>query len=294
MTTHTIKKRRVWIAALLCLCGGPLGQLYAGAGKRYLALTILTLTLYLLCNILVVFWPFGKLAFGMFMLVVLCYPVFIVVDACVTARKHNGTPLKWFQRWWFYPLVWLLYIGAYEGVAWINHSFIAESFFMLSGSMAPTIVPGDRFFVDKLTAHVDEIDYDAVVVFHSDGPNSPIYIMRVVGLGGDTIEIVDEKVIVNGEHREDQYADFSGPPPTYPGVANMQHVEIPTDSFFVLGDNRRHSKDSRFLGPIPNADYVGNPTRIFWSTPRIINSSGSQPTFETGPIAWERIGMAIR
>ncbi|WP_146394905.1 signal peptidase I [Planctomycetes bacterium CA13] len=294
MSEQQSTPRRPWVAALLSLLGGPLGQLYCGRGVRFFVLAFITLLLFPLLSALAVSPSDGRVAFVVLMIAAVCYPILLIVDAVRIARSTVTTQLKWFQRWWIYPLVFVVYLTAIEGVSRFTRTYVAESFVVPSRPMSPTIMAGDRIFVTKMAGGSDAIDYGDVVVFHSRGPGSPLYVMRVIALGGDTIEIVDEKVILNGVAISDPNANFEGELPEFEDLANMATTSVPRDCFFVLGDSRRRSMDSRFLGPISKTDYRGTAVRVFWSRPRTIKDPRNLDDVNVGPVAWERIGMMIR
>lgn len=286
--------RRPLIAAFLSLCCGPLGQLYAGRGKRFVTLAVVTLVLMIVAAPIALWIPGGHVSFKLLMFAFACWPVFLIVDAFQCSRKARQQRLHWYQRWWLYPLVFLAYLGPVSLISELRTAFIAEAFLIPAGSMHPTITPGDRILVNKLGSRDDAIDYGNVVAYYSKGPGSPMYVTRVVAIEGNTIEIRNESVFVNGKQISEPYAAFDGDLPTYPNMVNMQPVVVPPRHFFALSDSRRRSMDSRMLGPVPIDYFQGVASRIFWSRPRQIDFSVSPENSQIGAIAWERIGMPIR
>lgn len=176
----------------------------------------------------------------------------------------------------------------------VIRSFVFEPFRIPSGSMMPTLLQGDYIFVKKYayglrlpvveTKVVDtgEPARGDVVVFRLPEDPSINYIKRVVGLPGDTIEYVEHQLTVNGKSvplaREDGIAD-PGKIPRYletlddreheiliadPGNSMRDGVyQVPEGHYFMMGDNRDNSRDSRFLGPIPESHLVGEAVRIW-------------------------------
>src|SRR5207253_3035686 len=132
-----------------------------------------------------------------------------------------------------------------------------------------------------------------VVVFRSNGPNSPLHIMRVAALPGDQIEIKDERVFVSSQEWKAKSAIFNGPLPSGVEISNLEPQKIPSEHFFVLGDNRRRSYDRRLTGPIPFTDFYGKARVIYWSQQRDFPDPDDTTHYVRGPIRWNRIGTRL-
>ena len=268
METSIIKPRRPWLAALLSLMGGPLGQIYAGHFCRSMILwAVGALLLPIVCFVALRF-PLGQLSLAILSIVAIAFPIFLVVDAFRLARRERYTPLKRYQRWWVYIFAYVALFAASDALANLVRTYLVEAFVIPSRGMSPTILAGERILVDKNWTHRHPLQRNDLVVYRSEGPNSPLFVMRVVGLPGDEIAIKNEQVIVNGTEWDDRHAVFQGRLPLIPEIANYGPVKIPQDSFFVLGDNRRISNDSRLRGPIPLADLYGKARMIYWPRER--------------------------
>ena len=159
--------------------------------------------------------------------------------------------------------------------------------------MSPTIQPGDRILADKRWYIRNRIQRNDVVAFRSEGPDSPLYFRRVAGLPGDEIEIKNERVFINGSEWDDPHAVFNAPLPPFREMVNYGPVKIPLDRCFLLGDNRRMSKDSRMLGPIPLSDVYGVARFIFWSRERTFPNPNDTEHYVLGRIQWERLGLRL-
>ena len=187
-------------------------------------------------------------------------------------------------------------------------TFITQPFLIPSGSMERTLLTGDFLLFNKqVYAPSDrmgrwlmpyrQVERGAIIVFHH--PRPPLLVKRVIGIPGDHLRIVNGRVIVNGAVLKQPYAIFEPapgdsfqnnfPPSVYmdPQVdpswwREMQsftsHGEllVPKDEYFVLGDNRNHSDDSRFWGFVPRQAIVAKPLFVYFSLRRPSGDTASQ------------------
>ena len=107
--------------------------------------------------------------------------------------------------------------------------------------MAPTLNDGDRIFTSR---SVDELQRGDIVLFHYPEYPAKSYIKRIIGLPGDEIEISEGKVLLNGKGLEESYVD----PANNLSPRSFRKIKLPNDNFFVMGDNRDNSSDSRSWG----------------------------------------------
>lgn len=117
-------------------------------------------------------------------------------------------------------------------------------------SMDPSLEPGDRLVVDKLCHYWREIKRFDIVVFGCRDTPGVDYVKRVVGLPGEVLELRGAELFVNGQRVEQSF-------PFEPDETWLGPIQIPEGSFFVLGDNRPRSRDSRAFGPIRKEDIKG-------------------------------------
>ncbi|MDX8365044.1 signal peptidase I [Cytobacillus sp. IB215665] len=130
-------------------------------------------------------------------------------------------------------------------------------------SMMPTLNNTDRMIVNKISYTIGEPHRFDIVVFHANAEKD--YIKRVIGLPGDHVEYKDDTLYINGEKFEEPYLDekkkelIAGTPLTDPF-----EVTVPDGELFVLGDNRRASRDSRHIGTIPIDEVLGKTSVVYW------------------------------
>jgi signal peptidase I len=137
------------------------------------------------------------------------------------------------------------------------------SFFIPSGSMEDTLRRGDLLIADKLSyklLHDDPQRGDVMIFRYPDNPKLD-YIKRVIGIPGDIIEVHDSKVYVNGAELNESY--IKEPPYSVWGPK-----QVPKDMYFVMGDNRNHSSDSRVWGFVPRKNFEGRALFVFWPPTR--------------------------
>ena len=172
------------------------------------------------------------------------------------------------------------------GLALVLKTFVVQAFYIPSGSMEPTLMPGDRVLVNKVLYHPHRGD---IIVFEDPHPGpqpdrgiiegffhwlsqglgfarppNEDFIKRVIGLPGETVELRNGELYVNGTKISQPY--LHGPPDT----RDYGPIEVPPNSLFVLGDNRLYSNDSRFqLGFIPMDKVIGKAFVIIWPPSRM-------------------------
>ena len=142
---------------------------------------------------------------------------------------------------------------------------IAAPFYVGSGSMVPTLMVWDRILINKLAYDFAGPQRGDIVLFESpEGTEDPL-IKRVVGLPGDTIEVRAGALYVNGRRQREPYVNDH--------LRNMQSpygpTEVPEGHYFMMGDNRGNSADSRVFGPVPEENLIGEALFRFWPPGRV-------------------------
>lgn len=185
-------------------------------------------------------------------------------------------------------------------VALAVRSSVVEAFWVPSGSMLPTIQIGDHLFVNKLSYgfHIDvplmnrafvlthwrPLHRGDIVVFVSPNDRNTDLIKRVIAVAGDKVEVRSKRLYINDEAVADPNANFKRPEERNAVPRdNFGPVTVPPGKFFVMGDNRDESYDSRYWGFADESDVKGQATFIYWSW----NS-------QTHWVRWDRFGHFIR
>ncbi len=146
--------------------------------------------------------------------------------------------------------------------------FVAEARYIPSESMLPTLEVNDRLVIEKVSYRFNEpVRGDVVVFWPPDelfpvGARKEAFIKRVIGLPGETVEITDGTVLVEGEALEE---DYILAPPDY----QWGPEEVPLESYLVLGDNRPNSVDSHVWGFVPEDQIIGRAVVRFWPPNRL-------------------------
>ena len=158
-------------------------------------------------------------------------------------------------------LEWAVIIGGALLVAFVVKTFLIQAFYIPSASMLPTLQEQDRVLVNKLSYDLHDVNRGDIVVFESpsgaEGETKDL-IKRVVGLPGETVEARDGQVLINGNPLEERYLG--------PGIitAPMEPKVIPADHYWVMGDNRGNSRDSRSFGAIDEGLIIGRAFVRVW------------------------------
>jgi signal peptidase I len=189
---------------------------------------------------------------------------------------------------------WLDLIGVVIGallLALVVQWILVKPYKIPSPSMMPTLVEGQRVFVDRLSDHFSNPQRGQIVVFHppagatrpagqelcgvprredqicprpTPGKADVTYIKRVMGVPGDRIEVRGGHVIRNGRAVAEPYARMCDAP-----ICNLPEYMVPKGSYFMMGDNRGDSSDSRFWGAVPRSYVIGRAFATYWPPKRI-------------------------
>jgi signal peptidase I len=155
-------------------------------------------------------------------------------------------------------------------VAVLLRTFVIQTFYVPSGSMEPTIQIGDRILVDKLSYHFHSVHRGDIIVFKTPpaencgGPAVPDLVKRVIGLPGNRISSRGNTVYINGKPLAEPWL-----PANEPLGKPITPMTVPKNEYYVMGDNRPNSCDSRYWGPVARSLIVGKVVAIFWPPSRL-------------------------
>jgi signal peptidase I len=313
-TIPPVRRRKPWASVVLSLITPGLGHLYAGAPRA-------ALLVFLLCSVVfaastaagaLLPWP----PFNILLMVV--GSVAAIVGAASSAygfarRAPEDYRLRRSNRWYIYvALVLVAAYGIRPVYTAVQRRYLAQAYRMPSSSMEPTICVGDFFFARRFRGAPELLRRQELVVYESMTNPGVSVIKRIVGLPGDTLQMVRHTLLVNGRPQLEPFTQHidpltdpsdssmlwqrrfllgSGDSALYdPSRDNWGPIEVPPDAFFVLGDNRDNSYDSRYWGFVSRQHMIGSPARVYFSYDP--DSSRLLPFFTA--IRWSRIGQPLR
>jgi signal peptidase I len=293
------KRRRWWLAGLLSFLVPGLGQVYNGqATKGLLFYFILSVSGgFLISLIHFLLKPpsspfFLWVIFLAVIFISLVLYLFIIFEAIYSAKKISGDySLKKYNRWYIYLLIILVIrlAGFSVNTTVIEHN-IFKAYEVPAGSMMPTLLIGDHFLCDPSYYNNHNPERGDLIIFKTPAVENKTLIKRIIGIQGDTIQIVDGTVYVNQkkldleflkkvtleqggeayEYREtlgnSSYQILNLMNSNYIWAnRNYGPVTVPDGEYFVLGDNRDNSYDSRHWGMVRRDQIYGRPVFIYFS-----------------------------
>jgi signal peptidase I len=159
-------------------------------------------------------------------------------------------------------------------------TFVAEARYIPSGSMLPTLQINDRLIVDKLSYHFHNLERGDIVVFSptqtlKDQGFKDAFIKRVIGLPGEKVEVKGGRVYINDQPLREDYIEEK---PSY----QWGPMQVASDSYLVLGDNRNNSYDSHYWGFVPRDRIIGRAVVRFWP-PNRVGELSQEPAYQLQP-----------
>jgi signal peptidase I len=187
-------------------------------------------------------------------------------EAAEAGKRQSST--RWIREALIVVVVAIL-------VAVLLRAFVVQTFYIPSGSMEPTLQIGDRILVNKLSYDFHAVHQGDIVVFarppaeNCGGPEVNDLVKRVIGLPGQTISLAKGYVYINGKRLDESWLPAEEQGITVPGPSGTPYslvrpYHIPANDYFVMGDNRQDSCDSRYWGPISKSLIVGKVELRVW------------------------------
>jgi signal peptidase I len=155
--------------------------------------------------------------------------------------------------------IWLRDLIVSVVVSFLIITFLYQPVKVEGTSMAPMLHDQDRLFINKFAYEFEKIERDDVVVFYYPRDTQKSYIKRIIGLPGDRVRIENGEVFVNGSALVEPYV-----PERYRDVRSMDEFRVPAGEYFVMGDHRSISSDSRDFGPVERKLIYGKAAFVYW------------------------------
>lgn len=155
--------------------------------------------------------------------------------------------------------LWVRDLLISAGISILIITFFYQPVRVEGTSMLPRLEDHDRLFINKFVYHIESIQHGDVVVFHYPRDPEKSYIKRVIGLPGDRISIDHGEVWLNGVELREMYV-----PDRYRDTRSMSEMVVPDDSYFMMGDHRSISSDSREFGPVVRDLIYGKAVFVYW------------------------------
>lgn len=167
---------------------------------------------------------------------------------------------------WKQASTWVRDLALSVFIALVVILFLYQPVKVEGTSMMPSLEDQERVFINKFLYRfrLGEVERGDTVVFWFPGDPSKSYIKRIVGLPGDRVEIRSGRVLVNGRMLDEPYV-----PEEYRDRVTVGPVVVPEDHYYVLGDHRSSSNDSRNWGPVPRAAIYGKAVFAYWPPDKV-------------------------
>ena len=289
-------KRRVWVSVLLAFLGAGLPLIYCGNLKGGVMLTFAMIALEFLLWVLIA--AFSTLSMAIVLIFMsIAIGVAILIYIIKYTRKTNEFSIPRLPHAWLWVIsIFLIGLGLEEVNDLIIKANFVEAYKMPSGSMENTLMIGDYLLASK-GIKPEKLQRGDLIVFKYPNDEKINYIKRIVAICGDTVEIINKQLYVN--HKAipaPPEAQFIDPMHTYQYTIdtsdkqnylygrrdNMPESIIAQNGYFVLGDNRDNSADSRYWGLVDQSEVVGKARFIHFSWDA-----------EHWKIRWNRMGKRL-
>jgi len=270
-----MERRKPFIALLLSMLAPGLGQIYNTELKKGIVLLVLVqlagIALYIITPNILKYPIVFSILIIILLLIAVGFHIYAILDGYRVAKQKDSLQLRAYNKWYTYVLI----LALFWGIGACNDNLSGwKSYKMVASSMEPTLLNGDRLLV-KTNAYSSKVQPKRgdVIVFVFPEDTSKDFMKRVIALPGDKVEIRDRVIILNGKPLVEEYVNITGDNNTVVGDAvrkmdNMPEKLIPDNKYYVLGDNRDKSYDSRFWGFVDQNALIGKAILIYFSSDR--------------------------
>jgi len=246
------------LAAFLSAIVPGTGQIFLGQRRKGQVL------LGIFVIFLLGFWPLRLLRFYFGLALLLWISLFVTLYATNIALLARGTTDSHLpSRWWILLSIPMTYVGI--NLIFTSLLFAAgfRAMEFSSSAMEATLLKGDKFMIDKDYYRQHPCEPDDLVVMRIEGAQT---VKRVIAIGGDTIQGKDREVFLNGHVLNEPFAYHPRGRGNVPEQDNFGPITVAAGKYFVMGDNRDSSRDSRMpdFGQVSQDDIVGRPLYIYW------------------------------
>ena len=267
-------KRRIWLASLLSILMPGLGHLYAGFAIRAVGFYLFSIAYYNLILLLIPIESIKPINGFLPWILIFVLWIILIIDVIRQIRKQNDYKIKGYNKWYIYLGILIFHILTMS-LTYFN-IFRYHGYKIPSQAMENTLKVGDFLWCDDYYYYFNEPNYGDIMVFIYPRDNVTKYVKRCVGLPGDTILIKDKQLFVNRQIHEynikhiDTLEDGSQRiMPRREGGRdsrdNFGPYVVPENCYFMMGDNRDNSYDSRYWGVVHGDLIIGKATVIYWS-----------------------------
>lgn len=195
------------------------------------------------------------------------------------ARRAKSRVREWVEA---IVIAFILFLGI--------RTFIIQAFHIPSGSMEPTLLVGDHLFVNKFIYRFRKPRRADIIVFKYPENPKKDYIKRIIGLPGENVEVKAKNVYINDRPLDEKYVFYD----TSKLYNDFALRTVPPEKYFMMGDNRNNSRDSRRWGFLPARNIKGKALIIYWSWDLDPTVPWVKFWKKIRAIRWRRIGRIIR
>lgn len=255
-----------------------LGHLYCGRPFRGIVIQLICIASPTVAIMVFVYSesrPYNVIVPCVLLLLGFAFWILTMFNAFRTARAIGPAfERRWFNKWYFYVILFLALV--YAESTWFPAYGSYKAYSVPTGVMEDTIINGDKVEADVSAYKTKDPMPGDVVVFKWPGDSVTLYDQRCIAVGGQVVEVRDKRVFVDGI----EFAEYPFVKHVDPNVDkrrdNFGPYKVPATTYFMMGDNRDDSYDSRFWGPVPRRFIVGKVLRVYWSRD------------------FDRVGLAVR